>query len=233
MMIGPPPRTDYASVVLDVDSTLTGLEGIEWLAARRGPEVAQAVITMTGRAMEGMVSLDAVYGERLALVRPTHRDLAALADAYVAATMPDARVAVAALHAAGIRVVVVSGAVRQAIIPLAASLGIADANVHAVAVNLAVDGTYAGYDLTSPLAHRGGKSIVVRGLGLPRRILAVGDGDTDAELTMHEGRGAAVDTFAAFVGVVARTSVLARADVVVRGFAELPRLALGSSVEMA
>ena len=33
----------FASVVLDVDSTLCGVEGIDWLAQRRGPEMADRV----------------------------------------------------------------------------------------------------------------------------------------------------------------------------------------------
>ena len=68
----------YASVVLDVDSTLSHVEGIEWLAERRGPSVAQAVADMTQRAMDGTTPLDSVYGARLALVQPTRADVDAI-----------------------------------------------------------------------------------------------------------------------------------------------------------
>ena len=33
----------YRSVILDVDSTLCAIEGIDWLAAQRGPEVAARI----------------------------------------------------------------------------------------------------------------------------------------------------------------------------------------------
>jgi phosphoserine phosphatase len=61
----------FASVILDVDSTLTGIEGIDWLAEHRGADLGARVTELTDRAMRGEIALDAVYGERLALVRPS------------------------------------------------------------------------------------------------------------------------------------------------------------------
>ena len=83
--------TGFASVVLDVDSTLCGIEGIDWLAARRGPEAGVRIAELTDRAMNGELALDAVYGERLGVVRPSREDLAALAAAYERALAPGAR----------------------------------------------------------------------------------------------------------------------------------------------
>ena len=37
----------FATVVLDVDSTLSGIEGIDWLAERRGPELAATIVALT------------------------------------------------------------------------------------------------------------------------------------------------------------------------------------------
>ena len=53
----------FASVVLDVDSTLCGVEGIDWLAGLRGSDVGAQVTALTDRAMRGRIALDAVYGE--------------------------------------------------------------------------------------------------------------------------------------------------------------------------
>src|SRR3954451_1672133 len=88
----------FASVVLDVDSTLCGVEGIDWLAARRGAEAGVRVAELTDRAMRGEIALDSVYGERLAMVRPSHDDLAALAAEYVRTLAPGARAAVARMR---------------------------------------------------------------------------------------------------------------------------------------
>jgi len=210
----------FASVVLDVDSTLTSIEGISWLAERRGPDVARAVDAMTVRAMEGATPLEAVYGERLALVRPSRVDLRALAGAYAAALVPDVQSALDVLRAAHVRLVVVSGGLRDAVVPFVATLGIAERDVHAVALRFAPDGTYAGFDASSPLACRLGKPAIARTLALPRPVLAVGDGSTDAELKE------CVDAFAAFTGVVRRESVVAAADHVISRFVDLPSLVL-------
>jgi phosphoserine phosphatase len=215
----------FAALVLDVDSTLTRVEGIEWLARRRGQNVARAVAEMTQHAMTGVVGLDDVYARRLALVKPSHADLTALAEVYEDGLMPGAKEAVSLLRHHGVRMEVVSGGIFQAVLPFARSLGFDDAHIHAVPVTLTSGGEYEGYDATSPLAKRGGKPELVRQLGLPRLILALGDGNTDAEL--KTASPSPIDGFAAFVGVAARPTVVAVADYIVNRFADLPPLVLG------
>ena len=202
----------FASVVLDVDSTLCGIEGIDWLAGRRGPDIGVRVAELTDRAMRGEVALDAVYGERLTLVAPSRDDIDALATAYVAALAPGVARALQSLREAGRRVVLVSGGVREAIVPVATSLGIPAGDVHAVSVRFARDGTYAGHDASSPLTTATGKRTLVASLALPRRILAVGDGATD--LAMRP----AADAFAAFTGFVRRDAIVREADLVIDSF---------------
>ncbi len=222
---GMPP---YASLLLDVDSTLTAVEGIDWLAARRGPEIAAAVAESTERAMRGDLALDAVYGDRLARVRPTRADCAALAEAYAAALAPGAAEALAALRAAGVRIALVSGGLRQAILPLARTLGFAPDDVHAVDVVFDMGGAYFAYDAGSPLATQGGKAELARRVltawgASARPALGCGDGSTDLAL---RGPGAC-DALAAFTGVARREAVVAAADHVVDSFAGLAALVLG------
>jgi phosphoserine phosphatase len=210
----------FQSVVIDVDSTLCGIEGIDWLASRRDPATGAAITALTDRAMRGEIALDAVYGERLAAVRPSRRDVDDLAAAYVGALAPGAADAVRALHAAARRVVLVSGGLRDAILPLAAQLAVADRDVHAVPLRFAADGAFAGYEAASPLTTASGKQDVVRSLALPRRILAVGDGATDLAIRP------AADAFAAYTGFIRREPVVASADVVIDSFAQLVELVL-------
>ena len=80
----------FASVVLDVDSTLSGVEGIDWLAARRDGGMGAKVAALTDRAMRGEVPLSAVYGERLQMVNPSRDDVAALAGMYQTLLAPGA-----------------------------------------------------------------------------------------------------------------------------------------------
>jgi phosphoserine phosphatase len=217
---GDRPRP-FATVILDVDSTLSGIEGIDWLAARRGADVAARVAELTDRAMRGEIPLDAVYGERLGLVRPSAGDVAELAEAYAGAVAPGAAEAIARLREAGRTVVLVSGGLREAIVPLAASVGVAAGDVHAVGVRFDAAGAYAGFDAASPLTTQGGKRVIAERLGLPRPALAVGDGATDAAMRP------AVDSFAAFTGFVRRDRVVSDADHDVSSFSQLTELVLG------
>lgn len=219
-----PKQPRFASVVLDVDSTLSRTEGIEWLATRRGPAVARSVAEATARAMQGEIALQDVYADRLALVRPTRADIEALAQEYIDNVSPGAREALVALRGAGVRLVVVSGGLRDAILPLTRMLKIADADVHAVSLQLTPSGEYAGFDANAPLARSGGKPVAVRALVLPTPVLALGDGATDAELKTV--LPPAVNAFAAFTGVAAREPVVRVADYVVHSFAQLPSVVL-------
>jgi len=211
----------FASVVLDVDSTLSGIEGIDWLAARRGADVAARVSALTEEAMRGAIPLDAVYGERLALVRPSMEDVWALAGAYAGTAAPGAVDALARFAEAGVEVALVSGGVREAIVPFAATLGVVPSAVYAVPVRFDARGEYAGYDAESPLATQGGKRLVVEHLALPRPALAVGDGSTDAAMRP------AVAAFAAYTGFVRRDAVVRGADHELPSFHHLTELVLG------
>jgi phosphoserine phosphatase len=94
--------------------------------------------------------------------------------------------------------------------------------VAGVPVRLSPDGDYEDFDRGSPLARSGGKEEVIRGWGLPRPTLLVGDGATDLEARP------AVDLFAAYAGVVRRPAVVAAAEVVIEGPSLAPVLALAA-----
>ncbi len=210
----------FDSVILDVDSTLCNIEGIDWLAARRGPDVADAIVRLTERAMNGEVPLEAVYGDRLALIRPTNSDIAHLARAYTDALAPGARDSIFRMRDKGVALALVSGGIRQAIRPLARELGFSDGSLHAVSISFDADGQFLGYDERSPLATQHGKKDIVAALALPRPSLAVGDGATDAAMRQ------ATDAFAAFTGFVKRDAVVRTADYVVASFTQLTTLVL-------
>lgn len=218
-------RPAYASVVFDVDSTLTGLEGVDWLAALRDAETAAYVKGLTARVMAGEMPIEAAYVSRLDRIAPTRHEIGRLVEAYRAAAAPGAREAIAALEAAGVHVVAISGGIAAAVVPFCVSLGFAEADVHAVPLRWDTSGAYAGMDPKTPLATQLGKAVVVRKLGLAHPILAVGDGSTDVELK----RRGAVDAFAAYTGFTSRAPVIAAADLVVETFAELRRRLIAPS----
>jgi phosphoserine phosphatase len=209
-------RARFGTVVFDCDSTLSAIEGIDELAAGQ----REAISALTDAAMRGEVSLEQVYGARLGLIRPGRAAIEALAAQYIAAAVPDVRQTVHALRTRGVEVRIVSGGVRQAILPFAAWLGLRESDVAAVELRFDQDGAYAGFDEESPLARSGGKRAVVQGWRrtLPGPILMVGDGITDLEARP------VVDRFVAYAGVVDRPVVTGAADAVLRDRSLLPLL---------
>jgi phosphoserine phosphatase len=208
----------FNSVVLDVDSTVSGIEGIDWLAHKRGEAVAPRVAQLTDEAMRGLIPLEAVYGARLAAIEPSRRDIDALSREYIAHIAPGCPRVVSMLRAAGVRVVLVSGGLRQAIEPLAAHLGIDD--LCAVDIYFKPDGTYAGFEESSALATSAGKPDMVDALRLPRPTIGLGDGSTD--LAMKP----VLDRFVAFTGFVTRPAVVDGADAAIDTFDQLLSLVL-------
>jgi phosphoserine phosphatase len=196
----------YGTLIFDCDSTLASIEGVEELAGPLKPRIAE----LTELAMAGKVKVEDVFGRRLELVRPDRAAVEALGRSYVDHALPNARELVAALHALGKRVCIVSGGLRQAVFTLAAHLAVPDDDVFAVDVFHHRDGSYAGFDEESPLARSGGKLVVVRAIAKADRkggVALVGDGVTDLEAAPAARR------FVAFGGVVRRPEIFERAVV--------------------
>ena len=210
----------FNSVVLDVDSTLSGIEGIDWLASLRGAEVKAWSAALTERAMEGKLPIEAVYSERMRAIKPALAEIEQLGRVYVERMAPRARETLTELRARGIELVMVSGGLREAILPLARELGVEEQRVHAVSVFFDEEGNYAGFEEQSLLTRQDGKRITVRDMGLRGPILAVGDGMTDCEIRE------VVEGFAAFTGFLRREPVVQRADFVIENFDQLRKLIL-------
>jgi phosphoserine phosphatase len=211
----------FRTVLFDCDSTLSAIEGIDELAVHCREDVAE----LTDAAMRGLIPLEQVYGRRLLLVRPTRADVDALGRQYVARLVPDARETVAALHAAGIDVRIISGGLLPAVLAVAAALGVSPDRVAAVGISFHPDGSYAGFDERSPLATAGGKRVAIEQWHVARPAMMVGDGSTDLEARP------AVDLFVAFAGVVERPAVVDVADAVVRANSLAPILPLALHVD--
>ncbi len=213
--------TAFATVILDVDSTLCGIEGIDWLAERRGAAIAKQVTELTERAMHGEIPLEDVYGARLKVVRPRRDEVDALGREYIETISPGAVEALALWRSRGVRVILLSSAIRHAILRLALHVGLGPEQAHAVDVRFDAIGAWGGFDSSSPLTRTTGKREIVATLELPRPILAVGDGSTDRAIRE------VVEGFAAYTGYVSRPAVVNGADYVVNSFDELTAIVLG------
>lgn len=201
MPSGPP----FELVFFDCDSTLSAIEGIDELARRAG--LLEAIAPLTRAAMEGHLTLEEIYQRRLELIRPDAAAVAWLGKRYVAGLVEGAYETVAALHALGKQVHIISGGIRQAVLTLGQALGLPEARVHAVGLSFDSAGAYTGFDECSPLTRSGGKALVCRQVlanGLsPRAAAFIGDGITDLE-------AASAGVFVVGFGGVARREIVAR-----------------------
>ncbi|MFM9001290.1 MAG: HAD-IB family phosphatase [Opitutia bacterium] len=204
-------------LLLDCDSTLSSIEGIDELGRLRGPETFRAVEDMTNAAMDGGTPMEAIFARRLEIIRPTRAELAAIGAQYVATVEPTAKTTLDRLRADGWKIAIVSGGFTQAILPLAAHLGVD--HVEAVTLKFNADGSYAGFDETCPTCRSKGKNAVARRLRAELRadrVVMVGDGASDLEV-----KGDA-DRVVGFGRYARRPKVVAGADAFITSLDQLP-----------
>ena len=203
-------------LLLDCDSTLSSIEGIDELGRLRGPATFKEVEDMTNAAMNGGTPMEAIFAKRLDIIKPTAAELAAIGAQYIATVEPTALASLAQLRAAGWQIAIVSGGFTQAIRPLADFLGID--RVEAVVLKFHTDGSYAGFDDSCPTCQTKGKNVVARRLRAEYQaghVVMVGDGASDLEV-----KGDA-DLVIGFGRYVQRPKVVAGADKFVHSLAEL------------
>jgi phosphoserine phosphatase len=196
---------NFDVICFDCDSTLSKIEGIDELASRVG--LGKEMARLTDAAMNGEVLLEEVYEKRLSLIRPDRDSINWLADLYIEEIVDGVQEVFATLATAKKELHIISGGIRQAILPLAKRLGLPATQVHAVDVYFNEDGSYCGYNHESPLARSGGKADICRRLlKSPGSLVMIGDGKTDMEAKQA---GAVVIGFG---GVVDRAVVHEQAD---------------------
>ena len=206
-------------VCFDCDSTLSSIEGIDELARLRGPEVFHAVETLTTDAMNGRIRIEDIFGLRLNVIRPTAADAAAIGRRYLETREPTAQATIETLRARGWTPLIISGGFRQAIRPLADSLGITQ--VEAVDLYFSPDGAYTGFDSAYPSTRSGGKPAIIARLReqhAPERVVMIGDGVSDLETQPF------VDLFIGYGGFTARERVKREAGAFVTSLSAVPAL---------
>ncbi len=192
-------------ICFDCDSTLSSIEGIDELASRVG--LGEQMAALTNAAMNGEVALEEVYERRLSLIKPDKKAIDWLADLYIETMVDGVDEVFKILLDQNRQVHIISGGIRQAILPMANRLGLSDNHVHAVDVIFDYHGGYQGFDTHSPLARTGGKAEICSKLKNGASKLAmIGDGQTDLE---SKQAGA---FFVGFGGVAERQAVRQNAD---------------------
>jgi phosphoserine phosphatase len=167
-------------ICFDCDSTLSKIEGIDELARWAG--VGDEMAKLTDLAMNGELPLEAVYGKRLETIKPDQAAIDWVAELYITEIVDGVKEVFSTLLTQGKEVHIISGGLRQAILPLAQMLDVPEDHVHAVDIYFNVDGGYSGYDENSPLARSGGKAEICKQLlNGKQSLVLIGDGKTDME----------------------------------------------------
>ncbi|MBK8815889.1 MAG: HAD-IB family phosphatase [Methylococcaceae bacterium] len=170
----------YDVICFDCDSTLSKIEGIDELAKWAG--VGEEMAKLTDLAMNGELPLEAVYAKRLETIQPDRASIEKLGDLYIQEMVEGVEDVFKTLIGQGKDVHIISGGLRQAILPLASVLNIPEHHVHAVDIFFNTDGSYSKFDETSPLARSGGKHEICKQLlDGKQSLVIIGDGKTDME----------------------------------------------------
>jgi hypothetical protein len=207
------------AVVLQVDSTVSGIDGLAWLTSRRDSETGLRLAALRREAAEQRWGWAELTRARLKQLRPRRAEINELGSAHLSALTPGVVDAVADLRRAGIAVALASDVAAEALFGVATALGVSPNELYAPRLRFDAIGAFVSCDLNTARAE---DEIDVTGVraGTPTlRTLFVG------------ARRSAVfaprvtDDFVAFTGA---SSGIAPADAVatITSFSELTALAL-------
>jgi phosphoserine phosphatase len=202
----------YTNIFFDCDSTLTAIEGIDWLAKIKNK--TKIIQDLTLQTVEGKLPFESVLKLRLDIIKPSREDIFKLGKEYIKNCLPYTKQAIALLRCCHKNVFIVSGGYRPAVNQLAQWLGVLKKNVYAIDIFFNPNGTYAGVDTDNPLARQNGKKIIIKNITANHSSMLIGDGATDLEARE------VVDLFVGFGGVKRRPLVVEKSDV----FINLPNL---------
>ncbi|MCK5729024.1 MAG: HAD-IB family phosphatase [Methylococcales bacterium] len=171
---------NFEIICFDCDSTLSRIEGIDECANAVG--LGTEMAKLTNAAMNGERALEAIYQQRLDLIRPNQTAIETVADLYITEIVDGVKEVFETLQAHQKQIHIISGGLRQAILPLATFLKVPAENVHAVDIFFDSKGEYQGYNQVSPLARTGGKADICQKISKDaQKMILIGDGKTDLE----------------------------------------------------
>jgi phosphoserine phosphatase len=221
----------YDHVFFDCDSTLTAVEGITVLSESAGKRWRVEVLTQA--AMEGNRDLEDIYARRLQAVKPTREQVRDIRRSYKRHVVEDAALVIAALHALGHKVYIISGGLAEPVEEFGVYLGVPRQRIRAVGIsynqlsgdwwdsNQSGREQYLNYHEGALTVSDGKAQIIRELLGKQRgRSLLIGDGNSDLLA------GQAVDLFVGYGGVVTRPRVLAQAPAFIHSQSMAPLLPL-------
>lgn len=192
------PARRPETVVLQVDATVSSLDGLAWLIGRREPAVAEHLAALDREAAAQRWSWADLVRARLKQLRPRRAEVNELGAAYLASLSPGASDAAAALRRAGITVTLASDVAAEALFGVATALGVSPNELYAPRLRFDAIGAYLGCDLNTTRPDDDGPHAPHRLGASSSRTMFVGTRRSAA----FAPRG--TDDFVAYSGVVAQ-----------------------------
>jgi len=179
-----------SAIVFDCDSTLSSIEGIEYLAKNNG--VGDAVKSLTKDAMDKTGLTPSIYQQRLDLVIPRREQVYALGHQYFAHRAPDITDVINLFRRLKKEIYLVSSGVNPAVKIFGEMLQIPSDHVFAVDLRFDQQGNFLDFEHSSPLISNDGKRTILQQLKhAHKNIMHIGDGMNDV---------AALDLVTRFIG---------------------------------
>jgi D-3-phosphoglycerate dehydrogenase / 2-oxoglutarate reductase len=208
--------------VIDFDSTLTKVEGLDKLAEialaknPKGKEIVAKIKALTDQGMSGEITFAEALKQRIALLTATKTDLEKLVE-FLKSNISNSFVRNKSfLKQYAADIYIVSSGFKEFILPIIQLLGLKPENVYANTFVFNETNEIIGVDETNYLAQNGGKIKLIESLKLDGHISVIGDGYTDYEIK----KAGLADRFYAFTENVDRPKVTDVADFVIKSLDE-------------
>ncbi len=185
-------NANFTSILFDFDGTLSAIDGMEFLADLKG--LSDKVGSLAIRHKNTFSVSSDLYRQRLDCLRPHTIDIEHLIEAYKRNLLPGVERTFHHLHQLKKHIYIISGGIKNALIPMGELLGISADNIFAVELYFDSHGNMIGFDEESPLTDVQGKRRLIASLPLPRPSVFIGDGINDL------AAGDVVDRFIGFGG---------------------------------
>lgn len=213
---------EHINIIIDFDSTLITLEGLDELAAialagnPRKHEILTEITEITRRGMAGEIPFDVSLSERLALFSASRKHIDALVRKLRRHITPSIERNKKFFAQYRDHIYILSGGFREYIAPLFRAYGIRDDHILANEFTFDAAGTITGFNEKSYLSKKNGKVLQIKALGLTGKTYVLGDGYTDYQIK----KAGLADRFYVFCENVKRENVISEADHILPNFDE-------------
>jgi phosphoserine phosphatase len=201
------------TAIFDFDSTLINAESLELLLAPQlanHPEKQALIAEITRQGMEGTISFAESLQRRLAIATPTQANIDRLAKRMMNYLTPGMAELIADLQQRGVDIWIISGGLRELILPVGLALNIPATQIHGVQLRFGTQGQFVRMDEQDPFSHSKVDGARLLAQQWHKPSVMIGDGMTDYQVY----QAGLVDRFIAFTQHARRNSVLSQSGVV-------------------